>query len=72
MNERKDGIVVEGGALTGRMVDGFRDHRIVMAAAIAAARCQGDLMVTGVEAVNKSYPAFFQDYASLGGTVYVL
>ncbi len=38
-----------------------------MAAAIAAIRCEGPVTILGAEAVNKSYPTFFEDYVKLGG-----
>lgn len=70
--ELPDGLIVRGAALTGGTVDGCNDHRIVMAAAIAAIRCNGTVTITGTEAVRKSYPAFFEDYIRLGGGVHVL
>lgn len=51
----------------GGVVDGCADHRIVMAAAIAATRADSPVTITGAEAVGKSYPTFFQDYEMLGG-----
>ena len=49
------------------VVDGTGAHRIVMAAAMAATRVP--LAVSGAEAVNKSYPSFFDDYRACGGKV---
>ncbi len=72
VTERADCLVVRGTQLTGGTVDSFRDHRITMAAAIAATRCLGDVTITGAEAVGKSYPAFFEDYNALGGKSHVL
>ena len=43
-----------------------------MAAAIAATACGGPVTITGAQAVEKSYPAFWQDYKRLGGDVCVL
>ena len=51
---------ISGGAVSGR-----NDHRIVMSAAIAGAA--SGIKVTDIEAVKKSYPAFFADYSGLGG-----
>lgn len=58
--------------LRGGKVDGANDHRIVMAAAIAACACTSEVIISGAEAVNKSYPDFFGEYTRLGGEVYVL
>ena len=42
-------------------VDGFNDHRIVMAAAIAALKVDVPITIDGAQAVNKSYPGFFEE-----------
>ncbi len=51
----------------GGTVNGANDHRIVMAAAIASTMADGTVTVTDAEAVGKSYPDFWTDFASLGG-----
>lgn len=43
------------------------DHRIAMAAAIAACVADGPITITGAECVAKSYPAFWDVYRKLGG-----
>ena len=53
--------------LHGGVVDSFGDHRIAMCAAIAATRCTAPVIIRGAECVEKSYPAFFDDYQHLGG-----
>ncbi len=67
--ELSGGLVIEGGSLTGGRVDSFRDHRIAMAAAVAAIGCSGPVVIDGAAAVEKSYPRFFTDYLELGGVV---
>lgn len=63
-----DMLTVHGGPpLRGGTVDACRDHRIVMAAAIAACACREPVDILGAEAVSKSYPAFFSQLAALGG-----
>lgn len=69
VEEHPDGLTVTGGQLTGGTVDAQNDHRLVMAAAIAALRCTEPVTIIGAEAVNKSYPAFFDDYCALGGRI---
>ena len=66
-DELTDGLFVYGGQLSGGTVDAQNDHRLVMSAAVAALRCTGPVTILGAEAVNKSYPAFFEHYAALGG-----
>ena len=71
--EGPDSLTVRGvSAFTGGTVDGANDHRIVMAAAIAATRSAGPVTILGAEAVRKSYPGFWDDYKRLGGDVHVL
>lgn len=65
-----DAIVVEGGRpLTGGKVDSRNDHRIAMMAACAACLSEGPVEIARAEAVNKSYPGFFDDLRKLGLTV---
>ena len=68
-----DGLIIHPtGAMHGGVVDGSGDHRIVMAAAIAATRTDGEVIIRGAEAAEKSYPAFFDDYSMLGGKANVI
>lgn len=55
--------------LDGGEVESHNDHRIAMAAAIASCGCNGPVFIRDAEAVRKSYPAFFEDFAALGGNV---
>ena len=48
-------------------IDAAGDHRIAMSAAIAATAASGPITILGAECVAKSYPAFWQEYARLGG-----
>lgn len=63
-----DTFIIKGKkSLRGGTVDSHNDHRIVMAAAIAASVSDNPVTILGAEAVNKSYPSFFEDYRKLGG-----
>ncbi len=57
---------------TGGEVDSCKDHRIVMAAAIAATASNAPVIIHGAEDVKKSYPRFFDDFKSLGGQFEIL
>jgi 3-phosphoshikimate 1-carboxyvinyltransferase len=50
----------------------MNDHRIAMAAAIASTVCQKPVTVLGAQCVQKSYPAFWEEYQRLGGDFHVL
>ena len=51
-------------------VDSFGDHRIAMSSAILSTVSKGVTNILGAECVAKSYPAFFEDFAALGGKVF--
>ena len=71
--ELPEELVIHGQPhLSGGTVDGANDHRIVMAAAIAATACTAPVTILGAEAVNKSYPTFWKVYEALGGEYHVL
>ncbi len=68
-----DSLIIYGSSsVKGGIVDSCNDHRIVMAAAIASCITNNPVTITNAEAINKSYPTFFEDFRSLGGTVYVI
>lgn len=68
-----DSLIIEGvERAAGGEVCGANDHRIVMAAAVAASACAGPSRVTCAESARKSYPGFFQDYYALGGNAHVV
>ncbi len=65
-----DGLIIKGKEkLSGGKVNAERDHRIAMSAAIASVVCDNPVEIVGAEAVNKSYPKFFEDMKSLGAQV---
>ncbi|TEB04655.1 3-phosphoshikimate 1-carboxyvinyltransferase [Pelotomaculum schinkii] len=73
VTEREDALLIRGGKpLRGGVVQGFGDHRIVMSMAIAAALCESELIIEGAEAVDKSYPQFFDHFKRLGGIADVI
>lgn len=65
--EKPDGMIIYGGQPKGAIIDGANDHRIVMASAIGAAFAEGESTITGADAINKSYPEFFEDFKKIGG-----
>ena len=60
-------LTIHGTGLTGGTVDSCNDHRIAMAAAVAATRCTDPVTILGAQCVSKSYPQFWAEYARLGG-----
>jgi 3-phosphoshikimate 1-carboxyvinyltransferase len=45
------------------------DHRIAMACAVAALRANGPVTIDEAEAINKSYPDFYEDIRALGAEI---
>ena len=73
VEEKPDSLIITGNrklrgtASGGSPVDSAGDHRIVMSAAICGSFCENEVIIKGAEAVEKSYPKFFEDFAKLGG-----
>jgi 3-phosphoshikimate 1-carboxyvinyltransferase len=68
VEERDDGLAIEGGRLRGpALIDAGHDHRIVMAAAVAALAAAGPVTIDGAEAASVSFPGFFDCLTELGG-----
>lgn len=68
IQELEEGLVIHGKeSLSGGSVDSCGDHRIAMAAATAACGCTGEILLSGSQAVSKSYPRFWEDFGSLTG-----
>ena len=65
----EDTLKVFGTGFLGGTVNSCNDHRIAMAAAIASTVCAKPVTILGADAVNKSYPAFWQEFTRLGGTL---
>lgn len=63
-----DGMTIRGGRpLHGAAIDSHGDHRIAMAAAVAALGATGETRIHGAEAVGVSYPGFWTELARLSG-----
>lgn len=67
-----DKIIINGGDIKGTKLDGYNDHRIVMAFSVAGLCSKGEVTITDAEAIKKTYPQFFEDYNSLGGKINVI
>jgi len=68
ITETEDGLIITGKKkLSGGEIDSYGDHRIAMTAAILSSVCSSGVLIKNAEAVNKSYPGFFEDFTALGG-----
>lgn len=66
--ETEDGMIIRGKErLTGGAVDSCNDHRIAMMAAAVSPACVGPIVLSGYNAVRKSWPGFWDAFRQLGG-----
>lgn len=72
VTETSDGMIINGSAVHGADIDGYNDHRIVMAFSVAGLFADGVTTITDCESINKSYPDFFEDYNRIGGKANVI
>jgi 3-phosphoshikimate 1-carboxyvinyltransferase len=56
-------------ALKGAAVHSHHDHRIAMACAVAALKATGETVISEAQAINKSYPDFYEHIQQLGAIV---
>lgn len=61
-----DEMCVHGGAIHAATVHSHNDHRIAMACAVAALRADGPVDILAAEAVEKSYPEFWDHMRKIG------
>ncbi len=61
-----DVMLVQGeNGLKGATIHSHHDHRIAMACAVAALKANGETVIEEAEAINKSYPNFYEDLKML-------
>ncbi len=69
--EYEDALIIRGRPdLQGGIADTQNDHRLVMAACVAASKCRQPCTILDAQAVQKSYPHFFDDVRALGGSIH--
>ena len=56
---------ITGGPVSSAVVDSHNDHRIAMAAAVAALSSDDSVVIEGANAADKSYPNFWNDLDTL-------
>jgi 3-phosphoshikimate 1-carboxyvinyltransferase len=67
-----DLMLIEGGqGVKGATVHSHHDHRIAMACAVAGLKATGDTIIEEAEAINKSYPDFYEHLKLLKASVSV-
>jgi 3-phosphoshikimate 1-carboxyvinyltransferase len=66
----EDLMSITGGRVTGAAVSSHNDHRIAMAAAVAALGASGPVHIKDSHCVAKSYPLFYEDLRKAGAVVH--
>ena len=56
--EFNDGATINGGTITGGIIDSFGDHRIAMAALVASCVSEKPIIVENCKNINTSFPTF--------------
>ena len=56
--EFNDGATIDGGTITGGIVDSFGDHRIAMTAIIASCVSEKPIIVENCKNIDTSFPTF--------------
>jgi 3-phosphoshikimate 1-carboxyvinyltransferase len=68
-----DKMIIKGGSkIKAGTINSHNDHRIAMAGAVIALKADGDVTISDAEAVDKSYPGFYNDLAKLCGNNVVI
>ena len=62
-------LIYGGNGIKGTTVHSNHDHRIAMACAIAALGATSETVIEEAEAINKSYPNFYEQLKMLGATI---
>jgi 3-phosphoshikimate 1-carboxyvinyltransferase len=63
-------MLVQGSkSIKGTNVHSRHDHRIAMACAVTALVAEGDTIIEEADAINKSYPNFYQHLEQLGALI---
>jgi 3-phosphoshikimate 1-carboxyvinyltransferase len=65
-----DYLIVTGGKVNGARVNSHDDHRIAMAAAVAALGASGTIFIKDSHCIVNSYPGFFDDLKKVGAVVH--
>ena len=65
-----DIMLIKGNANSkGSIIDSHNDHRIAMACAVAALKANESTTILNADAINKSYPNFYEDLKRVGVSI---
>jgi len=65
----EEGLTITGTPLHGAIIDSHNDHRIAMAASVAALGAEDKTIIQNAECIRKSYPQFYLHLKQLGADI---
>ena len=71
VDELPDGIIIRPGKVSPTALEGYGDHRIVMALSLAAMAVEGSTTISTAEAIDVTFPEFVTLMKSLGANMEV-
>lgn len=71
IEEQADGMTIYQSHLRGARVNGYQDHRSVMALALAGLLAEGTTRIDDGEAIDKTFPTFVETLQTLGANIEV-
>lgn len=69
IDEHADGMTIYHSQLHGTALNGYQDHRTVMALTVAGMLADGTTIITDREAITKTYPTFVHTMQQLGANI---
>ncbi len=69
VEEKSDGLVIKKSTLKGALVNGYFDHRTIMALAVAGMNAKGTTRIITAEGISKTYPSFVNDMKQIGAKI---
>jgi 3-phosphoshikimate 1-carboxyvinyltransferase len=64
-----DGMIIFPSKLKGALVDGEKDHRVILSLMVAAMSIEGVSQINGIESLSKSYPTAIYDFIHCGSNI---
>ncbi len=69
IEEREDGLIIKESQLRGAHVQGYHDHRVVMALSLAGMVAEGETVVDTAESVAITFPGYVEKMKQLGAAM---
>lgn len=67
IKEKKHGLIIYQSELKGAKVNGYNDHRTIMALSLAGMLAEGKTVISTAQGVNKTFPQYIRLMKIIGG-----